>query len=73
MKFKKYIQELIKYTKEHPESMKMDVIFGGDDEGNSFHFVNYTPSMGEYTEDGIFLTANIEYVEEIEVNAVCIN
>lgn len=60
MEFKQYIQNLIKYTKEHPESLKMKVIYSRDNEGNGFDFVNFKPTMGNF--DGY------DYDQECEKN-----
>lgn len=48
----------------------LPVIYSGDDEGNSYHHVNYYPTLMEVrTLDATFL----EIVEKTGNNCVCIN
>ena len=47
MKFKEYLKELNKLAEDRPESLEFDVITAGDDEGNSYHSVYYSPVIGQ--------------------------
>lgn len=38
MKFKKYLENPNKLTKERPETLEFDVVSSRDDEGNGFNF-----------------------------------
>lgn len=75
MTLKEYIEELKKFAEENPETLEMQVITSGDDEGNEYNSVCYTPSKGIF-EDGDFIPEE-EYEdydrEETETNAVCVN
>lgn len=43
MKLDKYIEVLLQLQKEHGN---LDVVYSSDEEGNSFHKVEYDPSLG---------------------------
>ena len=69
MKFKFYLALLNKLAKDHPESLEYDVVYGQDDEGNSFGEVVYAPTIGEAT--GM---DHKEFSNTTETpNAVCLN
>jgi len=74
MKLKEYVESLQKIAKKHPD---LEVIYGQDDEGNSFGTVNHTPSVGNYSGgwSGEWAGEGSEDFEEnkLKVNAVCIN
>lgn len=65
MTFKKYVAQLNKLLKEHPETGSMLAVHARDDEGNGFGQVNYGPGAGHF-EDG-------EFSSDGEHNAVCVN
>ena len=48
MKLKEYKQLIDNLAKEKPESLEMDVIYSGDDEGNYFGNVFYSPSVMDH-------------------------
>lgn len=62
IKLNKYIEDLQKILKKHGN---LQVIYAKDDEGNAFYPVNYSPSVGNYSEG--------EFDNEGEVNSVCVN
>ena len=66
MKFKEYAENINKLLKERPEAADFDVVTSKDDEGNGYNLVHYSPSVGNYDEDG-------EFTAEKELNAVCVN
>ena len=45
MNLKEYVDSLNKLLKLNPELAEAKVISSGDDEGNFYNFVNYTPSI----------------------------
>ena len=69
--FKTYIEWVNKLYKDNPNLKEVQVITAGDDEGNSFHPVVYSPVPGHF-EDGSFYT--VEKDEDGNyINAVCLN
>ena len=66
MTFKSYIDGLNQFATENPESLTLDVLTSGDDEGNSYNHVYYAASMVEY--DGECIDD-----ESDEPNAVLVN
>ena len=60
MTLKEFIENLNKFVKENPETLKMQVITSKDDGGNGFNLVHYTPSKGIY-EDVIGLGEGGEF------------
>lgn len=79
MKLRDYIDGLNELVKEMPEALDFDVVSASDDEGNSYHIVNFGPSIGHFdTEERDFLSAEgwepwDDNDEMPENNAVCIN
>lgn len=77
MTLEEYIENLIEFAKENPETLSMEVIYSSDDEGNEFRYVHYTPTLGYLNEDLEFFNDG-EDLEDQEIrkddfNAVCIN
>ena len=75
MKFKTFIENCVKYAKEHPETLEMDVVYSKDDEGNGFGMIHYNPCVGLY-EDREFTDKDAFDDWDVEgdpSNAVCIN
>lgn len=66
---KEYIKQLKKYAKEHPETLELPVVFGGDD--NTGYYTNdvFTPSKGYYKKHE-FQTVGPSGKKP---NAVCVN
>ena len=54
MKIKDYIKELQAIAKKHPN---LEVVYATDDEGNSFNYVQYNPSVGTVEVDGVQVEA----------------
>ena len=68
--FETYIGLINKLYKDNPDLKEVQVITAGDDEGNSFHPVIYSPSKGTIDEENQF----IEYKQNNKaVNAICLN
>lgn len=61
-----YAEKIAELAKKHPTA---EVVFAGDNEGNSFEKVVYSPTPGKY-KDGEF-TPYTEVTQE--VNSICIN
>jgi len=70
--FKDYVKRLNEILDENPETGDMDVIYSTDGEGNSFHVVYYTPSIGFYQNNDFTSVDDDEYGDK-KPNAVCIN
>lgn len=70
MKFNKYLKQLNDFAKANPESLKLDVVYSGDNAGNSYHPMYYSPSMGNYKDDDYTMH---EEAPKLEKNAICIN
>lgn len=70
MKFKEYLKNLQELAEEHPEALEFDVVYGIDDEGNAFHDVVFTPTIGYY--HGNEFDSNDD-VSKKEYNSVCVN
>ena len=86
MKFKDYVEMLVKHLEKHPESADLDTVYVSDDEGNACYeldreSVTHGVFDGEYC--GTLLTYNEDIEEaiedakftgkEIKINAICIN
>ena len=72
MELKDYIQRLQKLAKKYPHAT---VVAAADEEGNSFHECNFTPSPGNFS-NGDFINddGTLEFEENYgEINAVCLN
>jgi hypothetical protein len=69
MKLHEYIAQLKKLIADNPETANFDVIYSGDDEGNYYNQVYFSPTLGNYA-DGEFTD---ELEEDMKNNAVCIN
>ena len=78
MKLKNYLANLNQMVKDNPELLELDVVYSKDDEGNAFHEVHYSPTLGKH-EDWDFLEYNPkaedpeDSCEEEEINSICIN
>lgn len=75
MTLNEFIKGLNKFVKENPETLGMQVITSGDDEGNGFNLVHYSPTKGVY-KYGDFISS--QQYEECDLdanktNSVCIN
>jgi pyruvate dehydrogenase complex dehydrogenase (E1) component len=70
MKLREYLKALNTLVKDNPEALDMVVVTSSDDEGNSFHLVNFEPCIGLFDE------RNREF-EQLDfsdgANAVCLN
>ncbi len=78
MKLFEYIEELKRMANENSKILNYNVVFAGDDEGNNFDEVNYTPTIGVFTDEGEFFTSgDFEDedlgMDEADINAICIN
>lgn len=73
MKFKQYLGMLNALAKEYPESLKLDVIYGVDDEGSDFRPVIYPPDIGNKSDIGFKAKEKFSPSENLELNAVCVN
>jgi hypothetical protein len=74
MTLQEYINGLLELVKENPSTADMKVVYAIDDEGNAFHSVGNTPTLGIF-EDNEFHQPNDEDNddEDFEFNADCIN
>ena len=66
-----YIEQLQKFVEKHPEALKFQVIHSSDDEGNSFHSVQFSPTLGTFDENELTFDNHREL--NYESNSVCIN
>lgn len=75
MKLKEYIKNLQKFVKENPDAANYTCVYSKDDEGNSYHEVLYTPSIGSFdgNSDWVSDDGTKEFSEEYEKNSVCLN
>lgn len=86
MKFKTFLENLVKISKERPESLEMDVVTSADDEGNGFNLISFPPSFGRYDiqgrdfypedddDDGYGVVFYDDDDDEVgEINAICVN
>jgi len=76
MTLKKYIKKLIKIIEENPEYADLDIVYSGDDEGNTFNKVIYAPSIGYFNNDDknfIGINQFKDWDINDKPNAVCIN
>jgi len=75
MKLRDYVEHLRKLVRKHGDD---EVVYASDEEGNAFHKVFYTPSIGFY-KDGEYYPADGQTKESIEEkfgkehSVVCIN
>jgi hypothetical protein len=67
MKLSEYIKHLNTIYKKYPD---LDVIYASDDEGNTFRYVVYIPSIGIYDKDADEFDA---LSDSRDINAVCVN
>lgn len=68
MKLKEYAEKISKLAIKYPEAI---IIYGSDDEGNSFQEIHYNPTAGQY-EDGEFARGK-GLDRKLPINAICIN
>ncbi|MEE9532726.1 MAG: hypothetical protein V3W52_17240 [Syntrophobacteria bacterium] len=77
MQFKEFVDNVTKLLADRPELAEMDVVASGDDEGNDFRKVFYTPTVGEFdADDGEFTDEDEDDPDMDEltaINAICIN
>jgi hypothetical protein len=66
-----YIEQLQKFVEKYPEALKFHVVHSSDDEGSSFHSVQFSPTLGAFDEDKLTFDAHREL--NYESNSVCIN
>lgn len=67
MKLRDFLLQINKIVEEDPKNLELEVIYSIDDEGNAFHKIAFTPSLGYYDNDlG-------EFDQDHYVNAICIN
>jgi len=73
MKLKHYIK-LLQEIDANNKYLDLEVVYASDEEGNSFHELNFVPSLGDY-DGGEFVTddGSKEFKKNFMVNAVCIN
>lgn len=71
MKLKDYLNHLNSLVEQNKELLELDVVYAGDDEGNYFDKVKFTPCIGKY-ESGSFITFR-EDSHKGDLNAICIN
>ena len=69
MKYKDYVQTLNEFLEKNPETGNLDVITSGDDEGNSFNYVVYTPTIGYLDEDREFTPDG----QELDLETLCLD
>ena len=67
MKLKDFVDILNQLMKDRPETAELQVVYAIDDEGNDFTPIYCTPSVGNYEAD------SLDFREEVNGNAVCIN
>jgi len=75
MTLQEYIENLVEFSKENPETLNMQVVTSRDDEGNGFNLVYYKPSKGIF-EDRDFISEDSisDYERDTnDINAVCVN
>lgn len=72
MKLKEYINNLTKELEKYPD---LDVVYAIDSEGNRFHKVSFSPSIGHYNKNDFTQIENFEdyQLTEKDINAICIN
>jgi len=52
MTFKKYLEHLNQLAKDNPELLDVPVVYAGDDEGNYYDEVFYSPSLQHMDKNG---------------------
>lgn len=72
MKLKDYIKNLNDIISNNPETAEYDVIYSIDSEGNEFHNIYYSPTVGYY-DDGEFVPEEQFEDDGFVVNSVCVN
>lgn len=72
MKIKDYIKKLQELAEKYPDA---SVVYSKDDEGNSFHLCQFSPSLGNFENDEwIADDGTDEFKNEYGgVNAICLN
>lgn len=82
MTFQEYLDNLVEVAREHPEYLKLQVVYAADDIGTFFSpLVNVTPEIGVFDKENETFDFYNEpdkigepIVEDIkECNAICIN
>lgn len=68
----RYIEQLIQFRNEYPESADLPVFYSSDDEGNSFHAVNFEPGFMVF-EEVLPSFPEVSTDADKEPNAVVIN
>jgi len=77
MKLREYAEKIIDMLDEYAD---LDVVYGADDEGNTFHRVVYHPSIGKLVDDTDFIQYDVSEEDDKEFwepgekpTAICIN
>jgi len=77
MTLRQYVEQLKKLVRQYGDC---EVVYAIDPEGNAFHSVYYTPSLGYYKDGEWYAADNFEidkdylpFEEDPIINAVCIN
>jgi hypothetical protein len=77
MILKDYIKAINQLVQEHPEALNMQLVHSKDREGNTFHEVIYTPTIGHFNDDNNDFVGLSEMEKGNfffqEPNAVCVN
>ena len=80
MKLKDFLENISKMVEENPSILELDVVYARDPEGNGYHPLHYTPSLGHHLDYDEFIHqsdfkewAEWEECEPLTVNAICIN
>lgn len=61
MKLSEYIKNLQKVYEEHGD---LECWYSSDDEGNSFHKINYTPTILYYDDEEVLCEEDLEISED---------
>ena len=73
MKFQQLLDELQALAKSRPETLEYEAVFSIDEEGNSFHPVAWTATVGQYLDSEFKQESETEDEEAFTPDAVCIN
>jgi hypothetical protein len=75
MKLKDFLDELNALVSDNPKVLEFDVIYSVDDEGNSFHPITYSPTIGIYKNLEFYTTCESKEfnLSTSDQNAICIN
>jgi len=75
MKLKEYLSELNAMVANDSSILEMEVVMSSDSEGNSFHKVGYTPTIGHFSRGDFLPSSQFEEEERpmTDVNSICLN